>query len=98
MIRLDGGYAIEVDSTQYTLGVPKWTSVTNKKTGEVVDKEILTDCKYYGTLDLALMGYWKLLRRKGLAKFEGSLREALEVIKKQDDKILKQIQAVREDF
>ena len=91
MIRLDGGYAIEVDSMGYTLGIPRKTKVTNKKTGEETEKEVLTEPKYFGTIDQTLLCYWKLMRRKSLYDFEGSIKEALEVVKKLDEKILKRI-------
>ena len=96
MIRLDGGYAIEVNSMSYTVGIPKMTKVVNKKTGEEVTKEVLTEPKYYTTLDSALMGYWKTMRRKSLYNFEGSLKEALERIEKQDEQIRKLIDRVKE--
>lgn len=96
MIRLDGGYAIEVDSQCYTLGVPKMQTIVNKKTGESVTKEVLTEAKYYTGLEQALIGYWKIQRKKKLTNFEGSLQEALEVVKKQDEKIRKLIEKVKE--
>lgn len=96
MIRLDHGYAIDVDSYSYTLGLAKMTKVVDKKTGEEVEKEILTEQKYYGTLDQALLGYWKLMRRKSMYNFEGSLQEALKRIEKQDAEIRKLIDRVKE--
>lgn len=96
MIRLDGGYAIEVDSMCYILGIPKMTKVVNKKTGEETEKEVLTEPKYYTNLDQALMGYWKLMRRKSLYEFEGSLKEALNRVEKLDSKIIKLIDLVKE--
>lgn len=96
MIRLTNGYAIEADSYCYTLGLAKTTKVVNKKTGEEEDKEILTECKYYPDLDKALLGYWKLMRRKGLSSFEGTLQAALDTIKKQDEKVRKLIDKVKE--
>lgn len=96
MIRLDCGYAIDVDSQCYTLGVPKMQTTVNKKTGEEVTKEVMTEAKYYTGLEQALIGYWKILRKKKLASSECSLREALEVVKKQDEKIRKLIENVKE--
>jgi hypothetical protein len=96
MIRLDGGYAIDVDSMSYVVGIAKMTEVVDKKTGEKHSKEIITEPKYYSTLDQALFGYWKMMRRKCLYNFEGSLTEALEVVKKQDEKIRKLIEGVKE--
>ena len=98
MIRLDGGYAIDVDSYSYTLGLSKMTKVVDKKTGEESTKEVLTEPKYYSMLDQALLGYWKLMRRKSLYNFEGSLQEALARIEKQDVKIRKLIDRVKEGF
>ena len=98
MIRLEDGYAIEVDSMSYNLGIPKMVTTVNKKTGEEVTKETLTECKYYSTLDQALLGYWKLMRRKSLFNFEGSLQEALKRIEKQDAVIRKLIERVKEGY
>lgn len=96
MIRLDGGYAIVVDSQCYSLGVPKMVTQVDKKTGKEVTKEVLTETKYYTGLEQALIGYWKIMRKKKLTNFEGSLQEALEVVKKQDEKIRKMIEKVKE--
>ena len=96
MIRLDGGYAIEVDSMNYVVGIAKKTKVVDKKTGEEVEKEVLDSPKYYSTLDAALLAYWRMMRRKSLYNFEGSLKEALERIEKQDAKIRKLIDRVKE--
>lgn len=96
MIRLDGGYAIEVDSMCYVLGIPKMTKVVNKKTGEETEKEVLTEPKYYTDLHKALYGYWKVMRRKSLLEFEGSLAEALARLEKLDTKIFEQIDRVKE--
>ena len=96
MIRLDKTYAIEVDSMSYTLGIPKMTTVVNKKTGVEVEKEIMTEPRYYATLDKALVGYWQLMRRKKLSTFEGTLEEALDVVKKQDEKLLKLLEKIKE--
>ena len=98
MIRLLDGYAIQVDSYCYTLGVAKNTTVVDKKTGEEVTKEILVDCKYYPDLDKTLLGYWKIMRRKKLANFEGSLQDALEVVKKLDERIIKLISKLKEEY
>lgn len=98
MIRLEGGYAIEVDSMSYNLGIPKMTTVVNKKTGEETTKEVLTECKYYSSLDQALLGYWKIMRRKSLVNYEGGLKEALKRIEKQDAVIRKLIERVKEGY
>ena len=96
MIRLSDGYAIDVDSRCYTLGVPKKQTIVDKKTGETKETETMTDAKYYSTLDQALVGWWKTMRRKELSKFEGSLDEAIEVVKKLDEKIRKIIAKIEE--
>ncbi len=98
MIRLEGGYAIEVDSMSYNLGIPKMVKSVNKKTGEETEKEVLTECKYYSTLDNALLGYWKVMRRKSLFNFEGSLQDALKRIEKEDAQIRKLIEKVKEGY
>lgn len=92
MIRLDGGYAIDVDKYCYILGKPKMKTEVNKKTKEEVTKEVLTDCKYYSTFDAALLGFWREIRKTSLYEFEGSLKEALKRIEAQDEKIRKMIE------
>lgn len=96
MIRLYDGYAIDVDSMNYVVGVTKKTKVVDKKTGEEIEKEVIDSPKYYSTLDAALTSFWRMMRRKSLYNFEGSLTEALEQIKKQDEKIRKLIDQVKE--
>lgn len=98
MIRLNGGYAIAVDSMCYTLGIAKNTKVVDKKTGEETTKEVLTEAKYYNTLDQALIGYWRIMRKKSLYNFEGTLPEALKKIQEQDEKIRKLIERVKEGY
>lgn len=87
MIRLSDGYAMDVDIHCYTVGIPKKQVVVNKKTGESKDTEIMTDARYYVTLDQALLGWWRTMRKRALINFEGSLNDALDVIKKQDEKV-----------
>ena len=95
MIRLTDGYAINVDSHCYTVGIPKKQIVTNNKTGESKEVENMTESKYFSTLDGALTGWWRMMRKKELAKFEGSIDEALELIKKLDEKVLKTISVIK---
>lgn len=92
MIRLDGGYAIDVDKYCYILGKPKMRTEVNKKTNEEVTKEVMTECKYYSTFDAALLGFWREIRKTSLYEFEGSLKEALKRIEAQDEKIRKLIE------
>lgn len=87
MIHLSDGYAISVDSRCYAVGIPKSQTIDNKKTGETKETTIMTDAKYYTSLDKALAGWWQTMRNKELSNFDGSLDEAIEVIKKQDEKI-----------
>lgn len=96
MIRLYDGYAIDVDSMNYVVGVAKKTKAVDKKTGEEIEKEVIDSPKYYSTLDAALTAFWRMMRRKSLYNFEGSLTEALEQIKNQDEKIRKLIDQVKE--
>ena len=96
MIRLSDGYAIDVDSRCYTLGIPKKQTTVDKKTGETKESTTMYEAKYYSTLDQALLGWWKVMRRKALSSFEGSLAEAIEVIKKQDEMIRKIIAKIEE--
>lgn len=95
MIRLTDGYAIDVDSHCYTVGIPKKQIVVNKKTGESKETEAMSEAKYFATLDKALTGWWQIMRRKELSKFEGSISEALEVIKKLDEKVLNTISVIK---
>ena len=87
MIRLGDGYVISVDSRNYTVGIPKAQIVEDKKTGETKETTIMTDARYYASFDKALVGWWQTMRNKALSNFDGSLDEAIEVVKKQDEKI-----------
>lgn len=95
MIRLTDGYAIDVDSHCYTVGIPKKSTTTNSKTGEVKETTNMTEAKYFTTLDKALEGWWRIMRKKELSKFEGSINEALELVKKLDEKVLNTISAIK---
>ena len=95
MIRLTDGYAIDVDSHCYTVGIPKKQTVVNKKTGETKETEAMSEAKYFTTLDKALTGWWQIMRKKELSKFEGSIGEALEVVKKLDEKVLNTISVIK---
>ena len=94
MIQLSDGYAISVDSNCYTVGIPKKQTITNKKTGESKETTIMTGAKYYTTLDKALIGWWHAMRKKELSNFEGSLNDAIDVIKELDDKVKKIISKI----
>lgn len=96
MIRLDGGYAISVDSQCYVLGIPKMMTQVDKKTHVETVKEVLTETHYYADLDQALLGYWKIMRRQKLSKFEGSFEEAMSVVRKQNEEIRRMIESVKE--
>lgn len=87
MIRLSDGYVISVDSRNYTVGIPRAQTIEDKKTGETKETTIMTDARYYTSLDKAIAGWWQTMRNKELSNFDGSLDEAIEVIKKQDEKI-----------
>lgn len=87
MIRLSDGYVINVDSRNYTVGIPKPQTVEDKKTGETKETIIMTDARYYPSLDRALIGWWQTMRNKELSNFDGSLDEAIDAVKKQDEKI-----------
>ena len=95
MIRLTDGYAISVDSHCYTVGIPKKQVTTNSKTGETKESEVMTEAKYFSTLDKALEGWWRIMRKKELIKFEGSIKEALELVKKLDEKVLNTISVIK---
>lgn len=87
MIRLSDGYVINVDSRNYTVGIPKPQTIEDKKTGETKETIIMTDARYYPSLDRALIGWWQTMRNKELSNFDGSLEEAIDAVKKQDEKI-----------
>ena len=95
MIRLIDGYVIDVDSHCYILGIAKKEVVVDKKTGESKEVETLTNQKYYSTLDGVLTCWWRIMRKKELSKFEGSINEALELVKKLDAKVLNTISAIK---
>lgn len=94
MIQLTDGYAIDVDSHCYTVGIPKKSTTTNSK-GEVKETTNMTEAKYFTTLDKALEGWWRVMRKKELAKFDGPINEALEAVKKLDEKVLNTISAIK---
>lgn len=96
MIKLTNGYYIDVEDRQYILGIPKKVEQVNKTTGETVTKTIMSEARYYSTLEHALIGFWRLMRRKKLSTFDGTLQEALAVVKEQDAKMLKLFGSVRE--
>ena len=87
MIHLSDGYCIDVGAYSYTVGIPKKQIVENKSTGTSKETTIMTEARYYSTLDKALVGWWQTMRTKALSKFDGSLDEAIEIVKKQDEKI-----------
>jgi hypothetical protein len=95
MIRLTDGYAIDVDSHCYTVGIPKKSTTTNSKTGEIKESTCMTEAKYFSTLDKALEGWWRVMRKKELSKFDGTINEALEVVKKLDEKVLNTISVIK---
>ncbi len=87
MIQLSDGFFMNVDSRNYTIGIPKKQIVENKETGEPQETIIMTDAKYYPTLNAALVGWWEAVRTKKLSEFNGSLEEALRLVKEQDKEI-----------
>lgn len=89
MIYLSDGYCIDVSSHSYTVGIPKKQVIEDKKTGETKETTTMTEAKYYTSLDKALEGWWRTMRSKELSNFDGSLDEAIEVVKKQDEDIKK---------
>lgn len=87
MIKLSDGFFMNVDNYNYTIGIPKKQIVENKKTGESKETIVMTDARYYPTLNSALAGWWEAVRAKKLSEFDGSLEEALRLVKEQDEKI-----------
>lgn len=87
MIQLSDDYFIDVSSYSYTVGIPKKQTVVNNKTGESKETIIMTESKYYPTFDRALAGWWETMRKKELSKFDGTLEEAIKVVKSLDKKI-----------
>ena len=97
MIHLSDGYCIEVSSYSYTVGIPKKQIIENKKTGESKETIIMTEARHYTTLDKALAGWWRTMRSKALSNFDGPLDNAIEVVKKQDEEIMKIISKIEID-
>ena len=95
MIRLIDGYAIDVDKHCYTVGIPKKQTIVNKKTGESKETEVMTSATYYSTLDQTLRGWWRVMRKKELENFEGTLEEALEKVRKLDERVIAVIDKVK---
>ena len=87
MIQLSDDYFMDVSSYSYTVGIPKKQTVVNNKTGESKETIIMTESKYYPTLDRALAGWWETMRKKELSKFDGTLEEAIKVVQSIDEKI-----------
>ena len=87
MIQLSDDYFIDVSSYSYTVGIPKKQTVVNNKTGESKETIIMTESKYYPTVDRALAGWWETMRKKELSKFDGTLEEAIKVVQSIDEKI-----------
>ena len=87
MIQLSDDYFIDVSSYSYTVGIPKKQTVVNNKTGESKETIIMTESKYYPTLDRALAGWWETMRKKELSKLDGTLEEAIKVVQSIDEKI-----------
>lgn len=94
MIQLSDGYYIDVSSHSYTVGIPKKQIIEDKKTGETKETTTMTEARYYTSLDKALVGWWQTMRSKELSSFNGTLDEAIEVVKKQDEKIKKIISKI----
>ena len=91
MIKLSDGFFMNVDSNNYTIGIPKKQIVENKKTGESKETVVMADARYYPTLSSALAGWWEAVRKKALSEFDGSLEEAINMVKEQDEKIANMI-------
>lgn len=87
MIQLSDGYYMDVSGYSYTVGIPKKQTITNNKTGESKESIIMTEPKYYPSLDRALAGWWETMRKKELSQFDGTLEEAIEVVRSLDKKI-----------
>ena len=87
MIQLSDDYFMDVSSYSYTVGIPKKQIVVNNKTGESKETIIMTESKYYPTFDRALAGWWEMMRKKELSKFDGTLEEAIKVVQSIDEKI-----------
>lgn len=94
MIHLSNGYCIEVSNYNYTVGIPKKQVIENKKTGESKETTIMTDARHYTTLDKALAGWWRTMRAKALSDFDGPIDQAIEIVKKQDEEIIKIISKI----
>jgi len=82
MINLIDGFKIKATSNCYEVG--KDHDEKNKKTGEI--KTIFKAAAFYSTLPGALKGARRLLHREALKSFDGTIQEAIAVIRSLDER------------
>ena len=82
MINLIDGFKIKATSNCYEVG--KDHDEKNKETGEI--KTIFKAMTFYTTFSGAMKGARRLLHREALKSFDGSLQEAVAVIRSLDER------------
>lgn len=83
MVQVTKHFFIDADEGNFVV-LEKSTAQKGKNRGE----EIIKTQGYYGTFEAALCGIQKQLTRKCISKYDMDLKEALDKIKKINDKIL----------
>lgn len=89
MIRIDKDYVIDVDEAQYTLKQDAHKMSMDKRTGQ--ESPVYYVVGYYRNLENALRGYIRLQTDKRLKGGEYALREALDVIREEREKVERMI-------
>ena len=89
MIRINEDYIIDVDEVQYTLKQDAHKTSIDKRTGQ--ESPVYYVIGYYGNLENALRGYIRLQTNKRLKSGEYALREALDVIREEQERLERMI-------
>ena len=89
MIRINEDYIIDVDEAQYTLKQDAHKTSIDKRTG--AESPVYYVVGYYRNLENALRGYIRIQTDKRLKGGEYALREALDVIREEREKVERMI-------
>ncbi|MCK9477981.1 MAG: hypothetical protein M0R40_00580 [Firmicutes bacterium] len=89
MIKLSHNYSITVDERGYVL-----SQIKIRTTGKAAGTEYHSDMQYYSTLESALLGFWRELKRKVLSEHDGTLNEALNLSKTARKDFLNEIKGI----
>jgi len=96
MIRV-GKYGIEAGDKYYTVG--KITKQTVKKKGKegeyLAETEYLAAPSYYGSVSIALNAIRQRMQLETLKPFDGTLEDAVEAIRKADERFEKLIAGIK---